>query len=128
MRPAAFMAAETADAHPDDAVRGLQTPQVIAMDREQNSWNVVLLKVIVCRERLKVRFGHQIVKRYFPLLLPSKIAVCADCRVTENSSAKGGKGIFDMLHELFRIPHFFITPFLPSRGLLQQTPMRHKAT
>ena len=34
MRPAAFMAAETADAHPDDAVRGLQTTQVIAMDRE----------------------------------------------------------------------------------------------
>jgi len=32
--PAAFMAAETADAQPDDAVRGLQTTQVIAMDRE----------------------------------------------------------------------------------------------
>ncbi len=34
MCPAAFMAAETADAQPDDAVRGLQTTQVIAMDRE----------------------------------------------------------------------------------------------
>lgn len=34
MCPAAFKAAETADAQPDDAVRGLQTTQVIAMDRE----------------------------------------------------------------------------------------------
>ena len=28
------------------------------------------------------------------------------------------------LHELFGISHFLITPFLPSRGLLQQTPMQ----
>lgn len=34
MCAAAFMAAETADAQADDAVRGLQTTQVIAMDRE----------------------------------------------------------------------------------------------
>lgn len=36
--PAAFMAAETADAQPDDAVRGLQTTQVIAMTERQAEW------------------------------------------------------------------------------------------
>ena len=57
-----------------------------------------------------------------------KIMVCVERGITENDSAKGGKSVFDMLHKLFRISHFLITPFLPSRGLLQQTPMKHKAT
>ena len=38
MCAAAFMAAETADAQADDAVRGLQTTQVIAMTERQAEW------------------------------------------------------------------------------------------
>ena len=84
----------------------------------------VLVKVMVCRERLKGRFGHQMVKRYIMLLFTPKIAVCVACCITKNDFAKGVESILDMLHELFRIPHFFTTPFLPSRGLLQQTSMQ----
>ena len=36
------------------------------------------------------------------LLFPSQIAVRADCRIAENDFTERGKGIFDMLHELFR--------------------------
>ena len=36
------------------------------------------------------------------LLLPSQIAVCVDCRITENDITERGKGVLNMLHELFR--------------------------
>ena len=56
------------------------------------------------------------------LLLPSKIAVCVDCRITENDITERGKGVLNMLHELSRILHHNSPPFFPVGGYYNKRP------